>query len=176
MNYTTVFECIDVNISTLISISVVTIVILAAIAVGAFFWLKHASKKDTSSKIIKYNLIIGIIGCVIAIVSTIPDIVEVPICKKNLYDEYISGNTLSVEGYAIVETYTDDNDIERIDNLTVKDIDFNTNSKYIYNYSEVHDLCIANKDYVRITYVSYKNKNFVMKIEKMNSTESGTVS
>ncbi len=167
MNYITVFECIDINIFTVIFIDIITIVLLAAIFVGAFFWLKHESKKNKSSKIRKYFLTMGIISCVTGIISPISSIVQAPICKNNLYNEYNTGNTMLVEGYAIVETFTDEDDIERISNLTLNDIDFNVNSKYMYNYSDIHDLCISNNDYVRITYVSYKNNNFVMKIEKV---------
>lgn len=169
MNYTTVFECININIFTIILASIVAIVLYLALILVAIIWLKHEAKKNKSSKIKKYFLSMGIISGIIFSISSMLTIVQAPIYKNNLYNEYIAGNTILVEGYAIVETFTDEDGIERISSLALNDVNFNTSSKYMYNYSNADDICISNNDYVRITYVSYKNNNFVMKIEKTNN-------
>lgn len=167
MNYITVFECININIFTIILTYIIAIILFVALVVWAILWYKHEAAKNDSSKIKKHFLKVAMVSGAIAIISSVFSIVKVSICKENLYDEYMAGNTLVTEGNVIMETITDEDEVERINKLVIDDIDFNTSSKYTYNYSDVHDLCISDGDYVRVTYVTYKNNNFVMKIEKI---------
>ena len=169
MNFTTVFECLDVSIFKIIMVYLIAIICFILVAFVAFIWYRYEMKKKKKSRIRKYYLISGIISCIVASIFSLNGIIEAPIYKYNIHTQYVEGNTYVTEGYADVETFINEDDEEKIDSIAVNNIEFNTDSKYIYNYSDNHTLCVADEDYLRVTYVIYRNHNFIVKIEKANS-------
>ena len=61
----------------------------------------------------------------------------------------------------------DEENPEQMISISLNGINFNIKEKYIYNYSNIKDLCLYDGDYARITYVTYKDNNFIMRIDKV---------
>lgn len=172
MSYITIFEAINIKIFKLILLDIIGIILLGLVGIWAFLWHKRERKKEKPFKIKLFNLKIGILGCITSTVFFLTSIINYPILQHNIYNQYVNNNVSVIEGTATITVFTDDDDIERIDEVTLEDVQFNTDSKYLYNYSDNHELCLQNGDYVRITYVTYKNQNLIMKIEKPTSTDA----
>lgn len=174
MNYITVFEAINIDVFKLMLINIIAIILYILIGIGVLIWYRHEKKKENPFKFRLFMLVGSMIFCLFLIIGAMISIINYPILKHNIYNQYVSNNVSITEGTADITIVTDDDDIQRISDIALKNVQFNTNSKYIYNYSDIHELCLQNGDYVRITYVTYKDENFIMKIEKREAPNPET--
>ena len=90
-------------------------------------------------------------------------LVQVPLQKDKIYDEYKNGNFYTEEGYVSIVEYEENTEQYY---LVVNETVFSLDDRQAYSYNYVdHKLCVSDGQYVKISYVKYRNKNLIMCIE-----------
>ena len=92
-------------------------------------------------------------------------LIQVPVQKKEIYDKYMNGDFLVEEG--TVSIIYRPNNVEEyyfIINNTI----FSLDNRQAYNFSCKDDmLCVSDGQYIKVSYVKYRDKNLIMKIENL---------
>ena len=91
-------------------------------------------------------------------------LVQVPMQKKDIYDKYKSGDFFTEEGNVYI-IYNDDNIEEYY--FVINEITFSLDNRQAYNFScKDNELCVYDGQYIKVSYVKYRGKNLIMKIEE----------
>lgn len=156
LTYKTLFEAEPINIVNAILLLLISMaVIILAICVLGYLCYKRHTKQKTS--IFYISALIGLL------LYCVYGLVQIPIQKTKIYEEYINGEFYVKEG-SIHIIYNEKN-IEHY-YFMIDDITFSLDNRQAYNYSCTDDdLCVYDGQYVKISYIKYRNKNLIMKIE-----------
>lgn len=156
--YQVLFEANDA--ATIRGIIILLIGIAASLLLIWRFIVQCRKRKMNLSKFFSDYFMIAIF-C-IAILS-IP--IKIFSQRAEIYDKYINGEFFIEEGEVrIVYNEENINAYHFIINETV----FSLDSRQVYNYAWDRDeLCVSDNQRIRVSYVTYRGKNLIMKIEKV---------
>ena len=152
------FETKEVNTTMAIILLLVSAILFCfCICVSIFLCCKRKMKRSTSFYVFTSLafLLIYYLYC----------LVQVPTQKKEIYDKYKNGDYFTEEGNVFI-IYNDENVEEYY--FIINETTFSLDNRQSYNFScEDNELCVYDGQYVKVTYVKYRNKNLIMKIEEV---------
>ena len=152
------FETKEVNTTMAITLLLVSAIFLCFfICVSIFLCCKHKMKRSTSFYVFT-SLAFLLIYCLYCLV-------QVPTQKKEIYDKYKNGDYFTEEGNVFI-IYNDENVEEYY--FIINETTFSLDNRQAYNFSCIDDeLCVYDGQYIKVSYVKYRNKNLIMKIEEV---------
>lgn len=152
------FETKEINIGLAVTASAIYILVtLFFLGMGIFLCRKGRLKWDTC-------------GCVLVallalLIFEFYALIQVPIQKVALYDRYQAGDYLTETGHVRI-VYNEDNMEEYF--FVVNETVFSLDDRQAYNFScKDHELCVYDGQYIRVSYVRYRGKNLIMRIEEV---------
>lgn len=153
------FETKEINTTMVVMfLLAITMFLCIFIGVSIILFCKHKMKRSTAVCVFS--------ALVLLLIHSLYCLVQVPIQKKEIYDKYKNGEFFTEEGYVSI-IYNDENVEEYY--FIVNKTTFSLNDRQAYNFSYKYDeLCVYDGQYIKVSYVKYRNKNLIMKIEEMS--------
>ena len=150
------FEAKEINTTIAITLLLVSILLLCF-----FIWVSIALCYKRKLK--PLTSIYFFPALILLLIYSLYCLVQVPTQKKEIYDKYKNGDYFTEEGNVCI-IYNDENveDYYFIINETI----FSLDNRQAYNFScRDNELCVYDGQYIKVSYVKYRDKNLIMRIE-----------
>jgi len=175
MVYKTLFESEPINTTTaMLGIAIILLIVISGFVFICWRFRTHRTKRS--------NFIIYSVVFLAVFFFGTYCLIQVPIQKANIYDQYVAGNVYTEEGNVQI-IYVDEKstniqsiflDAKNTNEyyFVVNDVEFSLDrmKAYCYNWAD-GDPCVEEDQYVKISYVKYRKKNLIMKIEVLTDTQ-----
>ena len=152
------FETKEVNTTMAIILLLVTVIFLSFfICVSIVLCYKRKMKRLTSFYVFT--------GLAFLLIYSLYCLLQIPTQKKEIYDKYKNGDFFTEEGNVFI-IYNDENVEEYY--FIINETTFSLDNRQAYNFScKDNELCVYDGQHVKVTYVKYRDKNLIMKIEEV---------